>query len=95
MGMTPGSTGMSLLKGGLTGLSQGLANYNNPHPVYDFSQLAQGFQPKQQPLVRDMSYWQKLPSRIQKPDAGEDASPPNLQVGDQDPQAAFRKLFLP
>ena len=43
MGMTPGSTGMNFLKGGLTGLSQGLANYNNPHPVFDFSGLAQGF----------------------------------------------------
>jgi hypothetical protein len=61
MGMTPDktgmSTGMSILKGGLTGLSQGLANYNNPHPVYDFS----GLQPKQTPLVRDPNSGKKKP----------------------------------
>jgi hypothetical protein len=54
MGMTPGgtqgSTGMNFLKGGLTGLSQGLAQYNNPHPVFDFSQLAEGFRAKRAAL---------------------------------------------
>jgi hypothetical protein len=95
MGMTPGSTGMNFLKGGLTGLSQGLANYNNPHPVYDFSGLAQGFQSKQQPLVRDMSNSVNKPSRIPKPDTGDDdASQPN-QIGAQDPLANLRKLFPP
>src|SRR5437899_872996 len=44
MGMSQGGNGMNFLKGGLTGLGQGLANYNNPHPVYDFSGLARGFQ---------------------------------------------------
>jgi len=71
MGMTPDSTGMStgmsLLKGGLTGLSQGLANYNNPHPVYDFS----GLQPKQAPLVRD-------PNKKQTKFTGDDASKSDL-----------------
>ncbi len=94
MGMTQGSTGMNFLKGGLTGLSQGLANYGNPHPVYDFSQLAAGFHAKQQPLVRDMSPWTKLPSRIPKQDTGDDAaSQPDYRIGAQDPQAVFRKLF--
>lgn len=44
MGMTPGGTGMNLLKGGLTGLSQGLQNYQNPNQGFDFSKLQQGFQ---------------------------------------------------
>ena len=47
---TQNSTAMNFLKGGLTGLSQGLANYNNPHPVFDFSGLAKGFQAKRQAL---------------------------------------------
>ena len=95
MGMTPGSTGMNFLKGGLTGLSQGLANYNNPHPVYDFSGLARGFQSKQQPLVVDLSGSVKQASRIPKPDTGDDgASQPKYQIGAQDPQEGLRKLFL-
>jgi hypothetical protein len=93
MGMTPGSTGMNFLKGGLTGLSQGLANYNNPHPVYDFSGLARGFQSQQQPLV-DVSSWVKQPSKITKQDTSDDdASQPNFKIGAQDPQEVLRKLF--
>lgn len=44
MGMTPGGTGMNLLKGGLTGLSQGLQNQQNPNQGFDFSKLQAGFQ---------------------------------------------------
>jgi len=89
MGMTPGSTGMNFLKGGLTGLSQGLANYNNPHPVFDFSQLAQGFQAARQPHVVDLSASINQPSKISKPDPT-----PNLQlVGDPNALAKLGALF--
>ena len=91
MGMTPGSNGMNFLKGGLTGLSQGLANYNNPHPVYDFSRLAQGFQDARQPHVVDLSASINRPSKISKPDPT-----PNLQlVGDPNAWAKLGPLFTP
>ena len=89
MGMTPGSNGMNFLKGGLTGLSQGLANYNNPHPVYDFSRLAQGFQDARKPKEVDLSASINQPSKISKPDPT-----PNLQlVGDPNPLARLGPLF--
>lgn len=51
MGANPGQTGMGLLKGGLTGLGQGLQQQNNPNPQFNFSQLQQGFQNyRKQPL---------------------------------------------
>jgi hypothetical protein len=94
MGMTPGSNGMNFLKGGLTGLSQGLANYNNPHPVYDFSGLAQGFQDARdarQPKVVDLSASLNQPSKISKPDPT-----PNLQlVADPNAWAKLGPLFTP
>ena len=98
MGMTPdstqGSTGMSFLKGGLTGLSQGLANYNNPHPVYDFSGLAKGFQDNRPPKVVDLSASINRPSKILKPDTGGVTPTPNLQlVSDPNPLATLGPLF--
>lgn len=49
MGASPGMSGsdigMGLLKGGLTGLGQGLQNYGSSRPQqFDFSKLQQGFQ---------------------------------------------------
>lgn len=43
-GMSGGQMGLSLLKSGLGGLSQGLANYSNPNRGFDFSKLAQASQ---------------------------------------------------
>lgn len=45
-----GQLGLGLLKGGLTGLSQGLGNYQNPNQGFDFSKLQQGFQARRQAL---------------------------------------------
>lgn len=50
MGQTPGGgsqLGLNLLKGGLTGLSQGL---QSPRQGFDFSKLQQGFQAQRRPL---------------------------------------------
>src|SRR6516162_2648847 len=101
MGMTPDSTGMStgmsIMKGGLTGLSQGLANYNNPHPRYDFS----GLTPPPKPKVIDLSDTVNKESVIPKPYTGDDQpNQPDLQVGnDPDAQAArlrmLSQLFRP
>ena len=44
MGTTPGQTGLMLLKGGLSGLGQGLQQQQNPNQQFDFSKLQQGFQ---------------------------------------------------
>src|SRR5215471_15695853 len=77
MGMTPGSNGMNFLKGGLTGLSQGLANYNNPHPVYDFSGLAKGFQDNRPPKVVDLSAVENFETRHRRRHA--DAEPSTRQ----------------
>src|SRR5215831_3854271 len=98
MGMTPGSNGMNFLKGGLTGLSQGLANYNNPHPVFDFSGLAKGFQDARQdarkPRVVDLSASINQPSKISRPDTGGVTPTPNLQlVGDPNVLATLGPLF--
>lgn len=52
LGMQPGSTGLNLLKGGMTGLSQGLQNYQHPGAGFDFSKLQQGFQAARPALGR-------------------------------------------
>lgn len=50
-GMSGGDIGLGLLKGGLTGLSQGLSNYGSQQPQqFDFSKLQQGLQAKRQAL---------------------------------------------
>lgn len=50
-GMSGGQLGMGLLKGGMTGLSQGLSNYGSQRPQqFDFSKLQQGFQQARKPL---------------------------------------------
>lgn len=49
-GMSGGQLGLGLLKGGLTGLSQGLQNYQKPGTGFDFSKLQQGFQAQRKPL---------------------------------------------
>lgn len=50
-GMSGGQLGLGLLKGGMTGLSQGLSNYGSARPQqFDFSNLQQGFQANRPPL---------------------------------------------
>lgn len=44
MGANAGQTSLGLLKGGLTGVGQGLQQQGNPNPQFNFNQLQQGFQ---------------------------------------------------
>lgn len=59
-GMSGGQIGMSLLKSGLGGLSQGLTNYGSARPQpFDFSKLQQ--QPQQPALGRGVTPGAKKP----------------------------------
>lgn len=61
-GMSGGQIGMSLLKSGLGGLSQGLSNYGAARPQqFDFSKLQQGFQPQQPAFGRGYTPGAKKP----------------------------------
>lgn len=65
MGMTPGGTSMNLLKGGMTGLSQGLQNYQNPNQGFDFSKLQQGFQANRPALAQGANPYAKKQQQYQ------------------------------
>lgn len=49
-------TATNLIKGGLTGASQGLSQYGSQNPQFNFSQLQQGFkQAKKPPLGKGIT----------------------------------------
>lgn len=61
-GMSGGQMGLGLLKGGMTGLSQGLSNYGSSRPQqFDFSKLQQGFQANRPSLGQGITPGAKRP----------------------------------